>query len=66
MNELVADYPDQEIHVILDNLNTHKPKIDRWLPKHLNVHFYLTRLPTRSPTWPHRRVCPPMGLRTRA
>jgi hypothetical protein len=38
MNELVVDYPDQEIHVILDNLNTHKPKIDRWLPKHPNVH----------------------------
>ena len=35
-------YPDQEIHVILDNLNTHKPKIDRWLPKHPNVHFYYT------------------------
>jgi len=42
MNELVADYPDQEIHVILDNLNTHKPKNDRWLPKHPNVHFYDT------------------------
>ena len=42
MNELVVDYPDQEIHVILDNLNTHKPKIDRWLPKHPNVHLYYT------------------------
>jgi len=42
MNELVAAYPDQEIHVILDNLNTHKPKNDRWLPKHPNVHFYYT------------------------
>lgn len=32
MNELVADYPsDQEIHMILDNLNTHKPStIDGW------------------------------------
>ena len=42
MNGLVADYPDQEIHAFLDNLNTHKPKIDHWLPKHLNVHFYYT------------------------
>lgn len=42
MNELVTYYPDQEIHVILDNLNTHKPKTDRWLPKHPNVHFYYT------------------------
>jgi|TARA_B100001964_G_C14127499_1_gene551227 transposase len=42
MNELVKDYPDQEIHVILDNLNTHKPKTDRWLPRHPNVHFYYT------------------------
>ncbi len=42
MNELVADYVDQEVHVVLDNLNTHKPKIDRWLPKHPNVHFYYT------------------------
>ena len=25
MNGLIADYPDQEVHVILDNLSTHKP-----------------------------------------
>jgi len=42
MNALVAEYPDQELHIILDNLNTHKPKIDRWLPRHPNVHFYYT------------------------
>ena len=42
MNELVAEYPDQELHIILDNLNTHKPKNDRWLPRHPNVHFYYT------------------------
>jgi DDE superfamily endonuclease len=39
MNQVVADYPDQEIHVILDNLNTHKPKRDAWLARHKNVHF---------------------------
>ena len=30
MNEVVADYPQQEIHVVLDNLSSHKPKRDRW------------------------------------
>jgi transposase len=42
MNEIVADHPDPEIHVILDNLNTHKPKNDRWLKRHPNVHFHFT------------------------
>ena len=37
MNELVAKNPDQEIHVVLDNLNTHKPKQDRWLKAHPQV-----------------------------
>jgi hypothetical protein len=31
MNELLADSPDRQWHVILDNLNTHKPKPDCWL-----------------------------------
>ena len=48
MNELVAAYPDKELHVILDNLNTHKPKDDRWLKRHPNVHFHFT--PT-SASW---------------
>jgi hypothetical protein len=26
MNEIVAAHPHREIHVVLDNLNTHKPK----------------------------------------
>jgi len=42
MNQVVADYPKQEIHVILDNLNTHKPKEDRWLRAHPKVHFHFT------------------------
>ena len=33
MNEVVADHPDQQIHVILDNLKTHKPKRDLWLAR---------------------------------
>ncbi len=42
MNALVADYPEQEIHVILDNLSTHKPKRDQWLARHKNVRFHFT------------------------
>ena len=42
MNEVVADYPDREIHVVLDNLRTHKPKRDRWRARHKNVHFHFT------------------------
>jgi transposase len=46
MNDIVARYPDTAIHVVLDNLNTHKPKNDRWLRRHPNVHFHFT--PTRA------------------
>jgi len=42
INELVADHPDEEIHVILDNLSTHKPKHDGWLARHKDVHFHYT------------------------
>jgi transposase len=42
MNEVIADHPEREIHVVLDNLNTHKPKDDRWLARHQNVHFHFT------------------------
>lgn len=46
MNGLLAQYPDQELHVILDNLNTHKPKHDRWLARHKNVHLHF--IPTHA------------------
>ena len=47
MNHVVSQYPPkQELHVILDNLNTHKPKCDQWLARHKNVHFHFT--PTRA------------------
>lgn len=45
MNSIVAAFPDRELHVILDNLNTHK-KNERWLKKHPKVHFHFT--PTRA------------------
>ncbi|MEO6058176.1 MAG: transposase [Gemmatimonadales bacterium] len=38
----MAVYPGRELHVILDNLNTHKPKHDRWLARHPTVHFHFT------------------------
>ncbi len=42
MNSVIAEYPKKEIHVILDNLRTHKPKHDRWLGRHKNVSFHYT------------------------
>ena len=46
MNEIVAAYPDTVTHVVLDNLNTHEPKNDRWLKRHKNVRFHFT--PTQA------------------
>ena len=42
MNQIVAAYAGQEIHVILDNFSTHKPKNDAWLSRNPNVHFHFT------------------------
>jgi transposase len=42
MNRIIRQYQDKEIHVILDNLSTHKPKRDLWLARHPNVHFHYT------------------------
>lgn len=52
MRRIVAVFPDRELHVILENLNTHK-KCGRWLKKHPNVHFIPTRLPwlNQVETW---------------
>lgn len=54
MNEIVGLHPNREIHVVLDNRNTHKPKEDRWLRKHPNVHFHYT--PTYS-SWLNQVEC---------
>ena len=54
MNEIVAGCPDKEIHVILDNLKTHKPKRDNWLKRHPNVQFHFT--PTHS-SWLNQIEC---------
>jgi transposase len=42
MNRVVKLYEGKEIHVVLDNLSTHKPKRDVWLARHPNVHFHYT------------------------
>ena len=54
MNDVVAENAGKEIHVILDNLNTHKPKRDRWLKAHPNVHLHFT--PTYS-SWLNQVEC---------
>jgi len=54
MNTLVAAYPAQDLHVILDNLSTHKPKRDRWLRRHPRVHFHYT--PTAA-SWLNQVEC---------
>lgn len=49
MNRVVRVYPDQELHVILDNSSTHStPAVREWLAKHPSVHFHYT--PT-SASW---------------
>ncbi len=42
MNRVVAQHPETELHVVLDNFITHKPKHDRWLGRHPLVHFHYT------------------------
>jgi transposase len=42
MNRVVKLYEGKEIHVVIDNLSTHKPKRDLWLARHPNVHFHYT------------------------
>ena len=47
MNSVTAAFPNRKLHVILDNLNTHK-KNEQWLKAHPNVKFHFT--PT-SASW---------------
>lgn len=54
MNQVIAEHTDREIHVILDNLATHKPKNDRWLTRHRNVQFHYT--PTHA-SWLNQVEC---------
>lgn len=54
MNQTIPHFPCKEIHVVLDNLNTHKPKHDAWLKRHKNVHFHFT--PTHA-SWLNQIEC---------
>ena len=44
LNKLNREVPDDlDVHIILDNLSTHKtPRIQRWLPRHRRFHFHFT------------------------
>ncbi len=49
LNLLARTYPRRQIHVILDNVSTHKtPEIQTWLARHRRFHFHFT--PT-SASW---------------
>ncbi len=49
MRQVVRAYPEQELHVILDNSSTHRtPAVRDWLAAHSHVHFHYT--PT-SASW---------------
>jgi transposase len=54
MNDLIPKYPGKELRVLLDNLNTHKPKEDHWLKTYPNV--YLHFIPTHS-SWLNQVKC---------
>ena len=54
MNHVVAHYPNTELHVMLDNLNTHKPRNDQWLRRHPLVRFQYT--PTAA-SWLNQVEC---------
>lgn len=54
MNDLVALYPRRQLHVVVDNLKTHKPKHDRWLARHSHVQFHFT--PTHA-SWLNQIEC---------
>jgi hypothetical protein len=57
MNRLIALYPEKQLHVILDNLSTHKPKEDPWLKQHPRVHFILHRPMLRGSTrWNAKKI----------
>ncbi|MBI2150979.1 MAG: IS630 family transposase [Acidobacteria bacterium] len=55
LNDLIARYgSERPLHVILDNLNIHKPKHDRWRAQHPWVHFHFT--PTHA-SWLNQIEC---------
>ena len=49
LNLLARTYPRRQIHVVLDNVSTHRtPDVQKWLGRHRGFHFHFT--PT-SASW---------------
>lgn len=55
MDQVVREYPNQRLHVVMDNLNTHKGKLaQEWLEAHPLVSFHYT--PTHA-SWVNLAEC---------
>jgi transposase len=55
LKDVVAAYPQRELHMVLDNLNIHKNEAaQRWLERHARVHFHYT--PTHA-SWVNLVEC---------
>ncbi|MGZ7099367.1 MAG: IS630 family transposase, partial [Candidatus Angelobacter sp.] len=53
--DVVEAFPEQDLHMVLDNLNIHKnPAAQRWLKLHPRVHFHYT--PTHA-SWVNMVEC---------
>ncbi len=55
LRDVVEAFPEQDLHMVLDNLNIHKNQsAQRWLKLHPRVHFHYT--PTHA-SWVNRVEC---------
>jgi transposase len=55
LKDVVQAFPDQELHMVLDNLNIHKNEAARcWLKRHPQAHFHYT--PTHA-SWVNMVEC---------
>ena len=55
LKDVVAAFPQRELHMVLDNLNIHKNEAVRhWLKRHPRVHFHYT--PTHA-SWVNMVKC---------
>jgi transposase len=55
LKDVMAAFPERELHMILDNLNIHKNRAARnWLKRHPRVHFHYT--PTHA-SWVNMVEC---------
>jgi transposase len=55
LKDVIAAFPERELHMILDNLNIHNNQAARrWLKRHPHVHFHYT--PTHA-SWVNMVEC---------